>query len=53
MKELRIDYYRYNQEDSMRRGEAVLLRNLSKFLILSNIVGFIQKAIDLSPAIKQ
>lgn len=53
MKELKMDFERYSQEENMKKGEPAFLRNLQKFLNLSNIICFLEKAIFKNSTCKE
>ena len=53
LKELKIDFYRYDQEESMRKGEPAFVRNMKKYLCLANIVQFLIKAVEINLNLKE
>ena len=46
--ELKQDFNRYYEEESMKRGEINFLRNTDKLLLLAQLKNFIQKSIYAS-----
>jgi hypothetical protein len=53
LKELRLDYYRYVHEEAILSSEPSFLRHIKKFLILANLISFLQKALSLSLNLKE
>ena len=50
--ELRLDFNRYYEEETMKRGESSFLRNTDKLLLLAQLKAFLQRSIFASEALR-